>query len=176
MQIEAIRAHPGSAHVMGLWHSQKSFPLHEGNNNSSPAPAAAPPRPGTRDGLVRGAPESGQAPLIATPGAFRSPGEGLSQGGVSSSSTETPAPPATSPHRLLGWERRGNGGREHWDGREGGMEEESIGMGEKGGWRERASLGASLKSLFVHQVRTPAPSRASLQLRFGTGVRADALC
>lgn len=64
MQIEAIRAHPGSAHVMGLWHSQKSFLLHERNNNSSSAPAPALPGLGTWVGLVRGTPEPGQVPLL----------------------------------------------------------------------------------------------------------------
>lgn len=46
MQIEAIRAHPGSAHVTGLWHSPKSFLLHERNNNSPPAAGSSPSPPG----------------------------------------------------------------------------------------------------------------------------------
>lgn len=145
MQIEAIRAHPGSAHVTGLWHSQKSFLLHERNNNSSPAP----PRPGTRDGLVRGAPELDKVPPSPPPpGAFQSPRRRtfprkslpFFHGDTNSA--------GISPHRLLGWERRRDGEGEHrWE---------------------------RLESLFLHQVRKSAPSRASL--RFGTDARADVLC
>lgn len=120
MQIEAIRAHPGSAHVTGLWHSQKSFLLHERNNNSPPAPAPAPPPPGTRDSLGRGAPEPGQASPSPPPRPFKALGEGFSQGRASPFSMETPTPPAARPHWLSGWERRR-------------------------GWRGRASLGATRK-------------------------------
>lgn len=148
MQIEAIRAHPGSAHVTGLWHSQKSFLLHERNNNSSPAPAPALPRPGTRGGLVRGVPETGQAPPSPPPGPFKALGEGFSQGRGSPSSMETPTPLAASPHRLLRWERRKDGGGEHrWE---------------------------QLKSLFLPQVGESAPSRAPL--RFRARARVDVLC
>lgn len=70
--------------------------------------APAPPRPGTRDGLVRGPPEPGQPP-------HRCPW-GLPKPLVKSFPMETPTRPAASPHQLLGWERRKDGqGEHHWE-------------------------------------------------------------
>lgn len=84
MQIEAIRAHPGSAHVMGLWHSQKSFLIHERNNNSS-SPATA----RNLGWFGKGIPRARTTPPSLPLGPSKALGEELSHGDTNSTSSKS---------------------------------------------------------------------------------------
>lgn len=146
MQIEAIRAHPGSAHVM-VYGTRRNPSCCMRGITTAPRACSSPAMARDTGGLETGAPELGQFPhhhpqvsQSSQRRIFQRKSLLLFQGYTN---------PATSkPHWLLGYERRRDGGgRHHWE---------------------------QLQSLFPHQAIKSAPSRASL--RFGTRVQADALC
>lgn len=109
MQIEAIRAHPGSAHVM-VYGTRRNPSCCMRGITTAPRACSSPATATATGGLERGAPEMGQLPQHH-PRASQNSQKTLSKGRVFSMDTPT-LPPAslTSP----------------WDVRGGGMEGESI--------------------------------------------------